>query len=77
MSMSLLYILKKYLNGGVNRYQPYMKGKVAIITGSNTGIGYETALELAKLECTVILGCRDEKKGKEALEKIKKLSKNV
>jgi NAD(P)-dependent dehydrogenase (short-subunit alcohol dehydrogenase family) len=49
-----------------------MKGKIVIITGSNSGICYETALELAKLECTVILGCRDEKKWKEDLGKIKK-----
>ena len=37
-----------------------------LITGSNTGIGYETALELAKLDCTVILGCRDNQRGQDA-----------
>ncbi len=67
-----MYIFKKFLNGGVNLFRPNMKGKIVIITGSNSGICYETALELAKLECTVILGCRDEKKWKEDLGKIKK-----
>jgi NAD(P)-dependent dehydrogenase (short-subunit alcohol dehydrogenase family) len=47
-------------------FKPDMKGKVAIITGSNTGIGYETALELSKLKCTVILGCRDIFRGQKA-----------
>jgi len=35
---------------------PPQKGKVAIITGANTGLGYETALALAGKEATVILG---------------------
>ncbi len=33
-------------------------GKVAIVTGSNTGMGYETALELARRGCRVYLACR-------------------
>jgi len=36
---------------------------VIIVTGANTGIGFETALELARLKGTVILGCRDKKRG--------------
>jgi hypothetical protein len=42
-------MLKKFFNGGVNQFRPNMKDKIVIITGSNTGIGYETALEMAKL----------------------------
>lgn len=38
-------------------------GKVAIITGANSGLGYETALELAKKDIQVILACRDLQKG--------------
>ena len=34
-------------------------GKVCIITGSNSGIGYETALELAKKNVIIIMACRD------------------
>ena len=37
------------------------KGKVVIVTGANTGIGYETARVLAKTAQTVIIACRSEK----------------
>ena len=33
-------------------------GRIAIVTGANTGIGYETALGLAQTDMTVILACR-------------------
>ncbi|ETL93383.1 hypothetical protein F442_08721 [Phytophthora nicotianae P10297] len=42
---------------------PSLKGKVAVVTGSNSGIGYETALQLARKGAHVVLACRDETKG--------------
>uniref|UniRef100_V9ID37 WW domain-containing oxidoreductase n=1 Tax=Apis cerana TaxID=7461 RepID=V9ID37_APICE len=54
-----------------------LRGKIAIVTGANTGIGFETARSLALHGCTVIIACRDLKKGTEAVEKIKQERENV
>ena len=43
-----------------------MRKKTVLITGGNTGIGYETAKDLLRQGHDVILGCRDENKGKSA-----------
>lgn len=51
-------------------------GKIVIITGSNTGIGKETAIDLARRGGKIYLACRDFKKSLEALEEIKIKSEN-
>ncbi|MFX0120921.1 MAG: oxidoreductase [Promethearchaeota archaeon] len=49
---------------------PDLNGKVAIVTGANSGIGFATAKALASKKATVILACRDEEKGKGAVQRI-------
>jgi NAD(P)-dependent dehydrogenase (short-subunit alcohol dehydrogenase family) len=44
------------------------RGKIALITGANKGIGLETARQLGKLGVTILVGARDLKKGEEAAE---------
>jgi NAD(P)-dependent dehydrogenase (short-subunit alcohol dehydrogenase family) len=48
-----------------------LQGKVAVVTGANTGIGYETALELFKQGAKVYMACRNETKATEAIQRIK------
>ena len=47
------------------------KGKVIIVTGSSTGLGYETAKVLADKNATVIVAVWNEAKGNAAVENIK------
>ena len=49
---------------------PSQAGKTALITGANSGIGYQAALELARHGAHVLLGCRNEAKGRAALERL-------
>ena len=45
-------------------------GKVMIVTGANAGLGYESALALAKKEATVVMACRNLSKAEAAKAKI-------
>ena len=56
---------------------PDQKGRVAIITGSNSGIGFETALALAEKNAEVILAVRNQAKGDAAMDKIRTLFPNA
>ena len=47
-----------------------LAGKVAIVTGANTGIGKETARGLAVRGASVVLACRNVRKGEEAAKEI-------
>jgi len=62
ITLNFLALGKKFFNGGVCNITKDLTNKVVIVTGSNTGIGKETARTLAKLNATVILACRDAKK---------------
>jgi retinol dehydrogenase 14 len=53
-----------------------MQGKVCLVTGSNSGIGKETALGLARLGATVVMVCRDQDKGAAAQAEIRAQSGN-
>jgi NAD(P)-dependent dehydrogenase (short-subunit alcohol dehydrogenase family) len=50
---------------------PSQKNKLAVVTGANSGIGWHTALELARVGCEVILTARTEAKGQDAVERIR------
>jgi len=47
-----------------------LTGRVCLVTGANSGIGFETALALSARGATVWLLCRDRKRGKDAARRI-------
>ena len=53
------------MGGKVSYPQVELKDKVAIVTGGNAGIGYETAKALAILGAHTIIACRSEEKGQQ------------
>jgi NAD(P)-dependent dehydrogenase (short-subunit alcohol dehydrogenase family) len=50
---------------------PALNGQKVLITGANSGIGYQAAVELARHGAHVLLGCRDAAKGRQALDRLK------
>ncbi|MFK8057365.1 MAG: oxidoreductase [Saprospiraceae bacterium] len=48
-----------------------LTGKTVIVTGSNAGIGFETALDLYQKGARVYVACRNEQKATEAITRMK------
>jgi NAD(P)-dependent dehydrogenase (short-subunit alcohol dehydrogenase family) len=55
---------------GTSAQIPPQGGKTALITGANSGIGYQAALELARHGAHVLLGVRSRAKGDAALARL-------
>ncbi len=53
-----------------------MHGKVVVVTGSNIGIGFETAVGVAALEATTVLACRNLAKAEAAAKEVTKRTWN-
>ncbi|XP_077139049.1 retinol dehydrogenase 13 isoform X2 [Ranitomeya variabilis] len=72
-------LLKDYVGGGPCPSKVKIEGKTVIVTGANTGIGKETALELANRGGRIIMACRDMGKCEDAAREIrgKTLNHNV
>jgi len=49
---------------------PNLSGKTVVVTGGNSGLGYEAALQLAKKGANVVLACRDLEKARAAVRRM-------
>lgn len=71
-----LFAVRKWMAGGVCQSKTRMDGKTVLITGANTGIGKETAVDLATRGARIILACRDISRANKAAEDIRQRSGN-
>ena len=71
VGVSALVLGQKYFKGATCKLEKDLTGQVIIITGSNTGIGKETARALAHRGATVIVACRNEEKAQAVINEFK------
>ncbi|XP_051867569.1 retinol dehydrogenase 13-like isoform X2 [Pristis pectinata] len=66
-----MVLVKDYVTGGNCPSTATVSGKTIIVTGANTGIGKETAQELARRGGRIILACRNMEKCEAAAREIR------
>src|SRR5580698_1033148 len=59
------------MSGWTEDQMPDLSGKTFVVTGANSGIGYEASRALAAKGATVVLACRSPEKGRAAVDAIR------
>jgi NAD(P)-dependent dehydrogenase (short-subunit alcohol dehydrogenase family) len=59
------------MTGWTTADMPDLTGRVAVVTGANSGLGYVTARELARKGARVVLACRSEARGRAAVGRLR------
>lgn len=57
----------------IDIFIPDLSGQIVIVTGANSGIGYQCALTLAQKHAKVVLACRNQSRAEQAKENILKI----
>ena len=73
----LYFFFREYMQGGKYKKDTRIDGKIVIITGANTGIGKETAIDLAKRGGKIYMACRDVTRGETAVKEVIDISKSM
>ena len=68
----LLYLLKRWMQGPQVTSKAKLDGKTVVITGSNTGIGRTTALDMSRRGAKVVMLCRNVEAAEAVAEEIRK-----
>ena len=71
-----VYLLRRYAVGAVCKSKAMLSGKTVVITGANSGIGKETAVDLARRNARVLMACRSVQRGERAAAEVRKRSNN-
>ncbi|EAS04939.1 oxidoreductase, short chain dehydrogenase/reductase family protein (macronuclear) [Tetrahymena thermophila SB210] len=72
----LLITVKNWVNGGKVSKRRDLSNEVIIVTGGNSGIGFETCKDLVRNGAKVILATRNEQRGQNAIKELNKIRPN-
>ena len=64
--------MRMWMQGAKCRSTARLDGKTIVITGANTGIGKETALDLSRRGAKIVMLCRNVEKGETAADEVRK-----